>query len=102
MNSYYQWPSYHELALDVGISDSLAVILHANSIQKFKTRLQAHAKKDYAYTSTTSLTHFIKRMLPGEYCTKRVFTRRPQPTQRGASPSVSASPITPNLFARAP
>jgi hypothetical protein len=33
-------------------------------------------------------------MLPGEYCTKSVFTRRPQPTQRGASPSVSASPIT--------
>ena len=39
------------------------------------------------------LTHFIKRMFPGEYCTKSVFTRPPHPTQRGPSPAACASPI---------
>lgn len=39
------------------------------------------------------LTHFIKRMLPVEYCTKSVFTRPPQPTQRGPSPVACASLI---------
>ena len=49
------------------------------------------------------LTHFIKRMLPGEYCTKSVLTRPPQPTQRGPSPSACASPIagTPSAEASA-
>lgn len=46
------------------------------------------------------LTHFIKRMLPGEYCTKSVLTRRPHPTQRGPSPSDCASPITWNSGVR--
>jgi hypothetical protein len=32
-------------------------------------------------------------MLPGEYCTKSVFTRPPQPTQRGPSPVACASLI---------
>jgi hypothetical protein len=67
---------------------------------RVKTHLmQAQDKK--RIRRTTPLTHFIKRMLPGEYCTKSVFTRRPQPTQRGASPSELACAITLNLFAQA-
>jgi hypothetical protein len=69
---------------------------------RVKTHLmQAQDKKRIRRTTPLPLTHFIKRMLPGEYCTKSVFTRWPQPTQRGASPSVSASAITLNLFAQA-
>lgn len=84
---------------------------HKKGSIHYSESLTAHKKKSKRITRVVQrlartgalawLTHFIKRMLPGEYCTKSVFTRPPQPTQRGPSPAACASPIG-DFFRRRP
>jgi hypothetical protein len=49
-------PSYHELALDVGISDSLAAILHQTA-SRVKNALASTSQKDYTLYDASYAFH---------------------------------------------
>lgn len=100
---------YHELALDVGVSDRLAVLLQQRKGGKKGKKTQPDVSRTITRKSSArrcryvSLTHFIKRMLPGEYWTKSEPIPEPQFTQRrnrrSSTLSVDPSPLSPPAFA---
>jgi hypothetical protein len=59
--------------IDVGISDSLPEPILRTNRHPTTNDMEAWDQRG----RLVCLTHFIKRMLPAEYCTKGVLTRRP-------------------------